>query len=191
MQMLLKPFHSSVIQDQETNGPLECRHDLGCPSTCFTASNLDNSTASAFQVLGLQVHISIPGKHTLIPKKMLDMLDVIFFLTTSTHLQYHLDGDLLKMGYIYHIGVCTVISALLCLFRTSEEIGELYQRKIHPSGRCQQTIPQFYHRPSNQLSHLCQPHPPPTGSQHLHDKRLRTCQVCMVTLTSQQGEKGT
>lgn len=75
----------------------------------------------------------------LIPKKRcwIYWMWFFFFLTTSIHLQYHLDGDLLKMGYIYHIGVCTVISALLCLFRTSEEIGGALLEKIHPCRRCQ------------------------------------------------------
>lgn len=52
----------------------------------------------------------------LIPKKMLDMLDVIFFLTTSTHLRYHLGGDLLKMRYVHHTGV------ILCDYEQSSQL---------------------------------------------------------------------
>lgn len=120
MQMLLKSFRSLVIQDQETDGPPECRHDQGkeendhwerlyspgCPGTCFTASNLDKPTTSASQVLGLLVYISIPGKHIPYTKKDAGYVGCDFFphyfYTSSVSLRWGPAEDEVRTSHRSH-----------------------------------------------------------------------------------------
>lgn len=126
-------------QGKEANDHWERLYSPGCPGTSFTAS--------AFQVLGLLVlYLHMWQTHTLYQKKMLGMLDVIFFphYTASIHLQDHLGGDLLKMRCVHHTGV------ILCDYDQSSQPCWSYlehQKRLGSYSREKFTLAEDVSRP--------------------------------------------
>lgn len=133
----------------------------------------------------------------LIPKKDAGYVGCDFFphYTASTHLQDHLGGDLLKMRCVHHTGVILCDydqSSQLCwsYLEHQKRLGSYSKERFTLAEDVSRPLPSSITGPAPAPSSLLAT-PPPTRSQHLHDKRSRTCQVYLVMLTSQQGEKGT